>query len=237
MNSILILVDTVNMNWYIFFMKFQKNADSLKSKLIKESLSLLKHTNISNLSLREVARRAEVSHNAPYRHFKNKDALIKELALQGFRLLTEAIDNHVSPPYTDIFHDLVQSGTAYLNFGINNPEYLKLLFSRQRPHLKDDHFRLLIEKGYDFYNYDAFGRLLGIVKAGIKNKQLVKNTNPLIFAINAWAQVHGLSHIVLENQIPMEYQNFKSLKAILKSYTQAVLLGSATEDYKSNLTI
>jgi len=64
---------------------------NLKQSLLDAALGLLAEEGPQAFTLREVARRAGVSHNAPYRHFKDKDDLLAEVAAQGFDRLTAAM--------------------------------------------------------------------------------------------------------------------------------------------------
>jgi len=64
---------------------------NLKQALLDASLELIRKSGPGGFTLREVARMAGVSHNAPYRHFRDKEELLAELAAEGFRRLTAAM--------------------------------------------------------------------------------------------------------------------------------------------------
>ena len=59
----------------------------LRRALIEASLALISEEGFSALTLREVARRAGVTHAAPYRHFLDKEALLAAVAEEGFRAM------------------------------------------------------------------------------------------------------------------------------------------------------
>ena len=61
---------------------------NLKHALLDASLALIRTVGPGAFTLREVARRAGVSHNAPYRHFRDKGELLAALAADGFDRLT-----------------------------------------------------------------------------------------------------------------------------------------------------
>src|ERR1700678_1614444 len=63
----------------------------LRNALRQAARSILEEEGLGALSLRAVARKAGVSHAAPYRHFPNHEALLVELALEGFAELQEEI--------------------------------------------------------------------------------------------------------------------------------------------------
>src|SRR5580658_6562300 len=64
---------------------------NLRDVLLEGAVCVIAEVGPAAFTLREVARRAGVSHNAPYRHFRDKDALLAAVAAQGFRELTQAM--------------------------------------------------------------------------------------------------------------------------------------------------
>src|SRR5580692_8937647 len=64
---------------------------NLRESLLRAAISLIAEVGPTAFTLREVARRAGVSHNAPYRHFPSKDDLMAAVAAEGFRELTQAM--------------------------------------------------------------------------------------------------------------------------------------------------
>src|SRR5271170_6310825 len=65
---------------------------NLKQSLLDAAVDLLAEVGSQGFTLREVARRAGVSHNAPYRHFKDKDDLVAAVAAEGFDRLTASLN-------------------------------------------------------------------------------------------------------------------------------------------------
>ena len=63
----------------------------LRGQLIQAAIALLPAKGANGLSLREVAKAAGVSHTAPYRHFKDKAALLAAIAQTGFERLSQAM--------------------------------------------------------------------------------------------------------------------------------------------------
>ncbi|HYM69483.1 MAG TPA: helix-turn-helix domain-containing protein, partial [bacterium] len=63
----------------------------LREALLRAAIDLVADVGPRGFTLREVARRAGVSHNAPYRHFRDKEELIAAVAAEGFRELTRAM--------------------------------------------------------------------------------------------------------------------------------------------------
>src|SRR5271163_3285812 len=64
---------------------------NLRESLVAAAIQLIAEVGPAGFNLREVARRAGVSHNAPYRHFRDKGELLAEVAAEGFRELNAAL--------------------------------------------------------------------------------------------------------------------------------------------------
>jgi AcrR family transcriptional regulator len=93
---------------------------NLRAALIEAALSLLAEGGPAVLSLREVARRAGVSHAAPYRHFDDRAALLSALAEHAFVELEQRL--------VASDRSLEALGRAYLEFALDHPERFRLMF-------------------------------------------------------------------------------------------------------------
>src|SRR6201991_1039006 len=74
----------------------------LRNGLLEAARAILEEEPLAALSLRAVARRAGVSHAAPYRHFPNHEALLVELVTEGFAELRQSIVTAVAGPAQEI---------------------------------------------------------------------------------------------------------------------------------------
>src|SRR5690349_3579164 len=90
----------------------------LRPALLKAAGRVLEKEGPAALSLRELARRAGVSHNAPYRHFADREALLAALAADGFRMLGEVLGVASSR----------HRGEAYVRFALEHPQLFRLMF-------------------------------------------------------------------------------------------------------------
>src|SRR5580658_10876521 len=70
---------------------------NLKPALLRAAVELIAEVGPAAFTLREVARRAGISHNAPYRHFREKDELVAAVAAEGFERLAEALSEPGKP--------------------------------------------------------------------------------------------------------------------------------------------
>lgn len=94
----------------------------LRTALIQAAEEILEEQGVAALSIREAARRAGVSHNAPYRHFPDRDSLLAELAAEGFRRLGAELAAHSGR----------QMGEAYVRFALAQPARFRLMFGARR---------------------------------------------------------------------------------------------------------
>jgi AcrR family transcriptional regulator len=146
----------------------------LRPALVRAAQKLLEKAGPEALSLREVARRAGVSHNAPYRHFSGREALLAALAAEGFRRLGEALAATTGRAM----------GEAYVRFALEHPQLFRLMFGGR---LRFARHRPLAEAAAQPYE-----ALLGAFRAQ------PAIGDPEKAAAAAWALVHGLAHLLLD---------------------------------------
>jgi AcrR family transcriptional regulator len=103
----------------------------LRAALLGAASRVLEKEGPDAISLRDLARRADVSHNAPYRHFPDRRALLDALAEEGFALLARDLQGK---PWRE-------QAVAYVRFALANPERFRLMFTRPVP----DALRRLVE--------------------------------------------------------------------------------------------
>jgi AcrR family transcriptional regulator len=147
---------------------------NLRSALLRAAGKMLEKDGPAGVSLRGAARRAEVSHNAPYRHFADRDALLAELAAEGFEMLGEAMREHSGR----------EMGEAYVSFALAHPQRFRLMFGGTVPLAKHEHLRAAAAATYQAL-VKAFGDL---PKAELA-------------AAAAWSLVHGLAHLKLDGHL------------------------------------
>lgn len=153
----------------------------LHNALVRAGLDLLEDEGEAGVSLRAVARRAGVSHNAPYRHFANREALLAAIATAGFRELGAALAAAQT-------QDGRALGHAYVAFARARPALYQLMFG---PEIRKDQYPELREAG---------GQALGVLERAIAARPGIKD--PRAATIGAWALVHGLAHLLADRQLP-----------------------------------
>jgi AcrR family transcriptional regulator len=171
----------------------------LRQSLIDAAIALIQEGQMAQVSLREVSRRVGVSHNAPYRHFSDRDALLSAVSEQGFQRLQAATAQALVGMSVDGVARLNAIGYAYIQFALTNPAYYRVMFS-----LRDCQ-----GAGLQQAMQGAFGVLLDVIQSG-QERGVFRGEETLLMAEAAWAYVHGISMLVIDGQFrPMGEQEFE----------------------------
>jgi len=162
---------------------------NLRQALIDAGIKFINENGEENLSLRKVAAMCNVSHAAPYAHFKDKDELIeaiKSSVTEEFaKTLTEAAKGAPTAESA-----IIEMGKSYVMFFKNNPDYFTFLFGRQNivAHLRAD-------KQYA-EDYPPFVLLKDMYKKWIKEtKRKVTKKEQETELLKIWSSAHGLASI------------------------------------------
>ncbi len=166
---------------------------NLRNTLLEAARELANEIGVDNFTLREVARRANVSPAAPYHHFLDKQDLIRTLAIEAFRKLTDALKNAKQKKHSPL-EQLEQIGIAYVMFAYEHHAEFRFMFRREL--------------------CAAFGQPDPLEVAGINAQAVLQTTileaqaanqiqksDPQNLTLTLWSVVHGLSTILLESPI------------------------------------
>lgn len=166
----------------------------LRHTIIKEALAWIERENIASLSLRKIARTIGVSHNAPYRHFPDKESLLVAIAEIGFIQLHHALQQAlIDSPANDAQKRLEKIGVAYIKYAVNNQAYYRVMFSDG---LRDSQKYPKLEQ----VSEEAFKVLFNVIEAGQKAK-IFNSEDSLQLARVCWSLVHGVSMLAIDNQL------------------------------------
>jgi len=179
----------------------------LKNALIRTGVEILAREGISALSLRKVARRAGVSHSAPYAHFKDKQALITAISIEGFKKLLQILENTFQENKSDPRRLLLETAWAYFNFALHETDTFKVMFSGiLEKEEKDPDLLALVRQTYQIVvQVVSICQAEGILAAGDTN----------LAATALWAQIYGLISLYLEGQISHSILDRYELRSIL----------------------
>lgn len=187
----------------------------LKQALLDASLALIRKSGAGGFTLREVARMAGVSHNAPYRHFRDKEELLAALAAEGFHRLTESMVKAAesAPSALDRFR---RSGRGYVEFALRHPQHFAIMF--EFPWRFDLH-PVTKQEGER-----AFGTLVQYLEA-CQAEQSLPPGDSRHFALVAWSMVHGVAKLAISGRLP--WAELKDVLDFTDSATEVLVLGLA----------
>ncbi|HMM77959.1 MAG TPA: TetR/AcrR family transcriptional regulator [Gammaproteobacteria bacterium] len=161
----------------------------LRRVILDTAQAMLTEDQNWQFTLREVARRAGVSHAAPYKHFPDKASLLAELAMLGFDRLREALTVAVEAHPRSVRKALLLGATAYVKFGTEHPALYRLMFSATAERAAGVHTS---ERALS-----ALGVLLELLqrgqREGVFRRRAVQGQ-----AAACWAQVHGLTLLAID---------------------------------------
>jgi AcrR family transcriptional regulator len=187
----------------------------LKRALLEASLSLIREVGPSAFTLREVARRAGVSHNAPYRHFRDKEELLAAVAAEGFDRLTESMLKAAASGSGSLDR-LRLSGRAYVQFALSHPQHFAVMFDAPRRFDSYPETRAAGER--------AFGTLVRYIE-DCQAEGYLPNGGWEALALFAWSMVHGVAKLALSGRLP--FSESAQVLQFTDMATDALRLGMA----------
>jgi AcrR family transcriptional regulator len=179
----------------------------LKNALIVAGVEILAREGVGALSLRKVAKKAGVSHSAPYAHFKDKQALIAAISIEGFKELLAALQEVFEKNETAPGRLLLETAWVYMEFALKESDTFKVMFSgilekeNEYPDLVD-----VVQR--------TFHMVVKVVAICQANAVLPEGDAELT-STALWAQIHGLISLYLEGQISHTILDRYELKQIL----------------------
>jgi AcrR family transcriptional regulator len=157
----------------------------LRRALLDEALAAIRRDGPAGISLRELARRAGVSHAAPAHHFGDKVGLLTAIAVEGFDLLADELNAAF-----EATGSFLEVGVAYVGFAVRHRAHFEVMF---RPELlRADDPALAVAR---HRSREALYGPLGSVP-------LEPGADNLRAGVAAWALVHGLATLYLDGNLP-----------------------------------
>lgn len=159
--------------------------------MIESALAEIDAVGAARISMREIARRAGVSHAAPAHHFGDKRGIFTAIAIEGFDLLRSDSERYLDQP-----NALLHGGLAYIGFGARHPAHFEVMF---RPDLYDTEDPDL--QAARIKSFEVLYRAVELA-LGTSESDKVMGTS-----IAAWSAVHGFAALWLGGNFPPELAN------------------------------
>lgn len=192
---------------------------NLREALIAAALALIAERGPAGFSFAEVARAAGVSAAAPYRHFRDRNALVAEIARQGFERFAVALDRAWNDGRPNPLAAIESCGRAYLAFARKEPAAYAAMFEPGFP-LEEDANLLRASEA-------AFGVVRRAAEAACNAwKGIGARPPPMMVALHIWALSHGIAALfvgrtdAMRRRLPMTPEQL--LEAGLLIYLQSL---------------
>ncbi|AZQ35760.1 TetR/AcrR family transcriptional regulator [Streptomyces cyaneochromogenes] len=158
----------------------------LRAALLAAAESTLRDKGAAALSLRELAREVGVSHAAPGRHFKDKQALLNALALAGYERLSRSL-SAAEDPALPLEPRLTALARAYLTFAIDNAELLELMYARKHDPDASEQMAVAVER--------TVGSLERVLADAQKRGEIIEG-DPEELNLVTGATLHGMAGFI-----------------------------------------
>jgi AcrR family transcriptional regulator len=170
---------------------------------------------IESLSLRDVARRLGVSHQAPYKHYPSRDHLLAEVMRRCFQQFAQHLDarKHFDEPH----QDLESLGRQYLSYAQQQPLEYRLMFGTPWP-AAAEHSDLLHESTHAF---DILRQVLRRIHGGSARQRERVDLD----AMFVWSTMHGLVGVMNGNCIDKLGLHQKMLGQVVQHVMDGVARG------------
>lgn len=161
----------------------------LKEACVRAAREVIAEHGVERLSLREVARKLGVSHQAPYRHYPSRDHLLAEVMRRCFESFAHNLD--ARERYTDPGEDLASLGRQYLSYAAAHPLEYRLMFGTPWP-APAEHPDLVRDAAHSF---DVLRDVLQHVHGSAATRRTIVDLDAMFI----WATIHGLASIAQAN--------------------------------------
>lgn len=183
---------------------------NLKAVLAEAALAMVAESGLEAFTLREVARRAGVSHNAPYRHFKSREDLIAVLATEGLLKINREVAKAVKAA-KDPSARVYAAARAYLKFGMKHPAEFKAMFHGA-----------FEREAYPEY-VAAYSESLNIL-SGLMESHTGKGDAAELAGDLLWATIHGITELGIAKRL--RHGEMKALEELAECAVDSLLKGT-----------
>ncbi|MER7212762.1 TetR/AcrR family transcriptional regulator [Streptosporangium sp. NPDC000239] len=155
----------------------------LRRALLDAALEAVTKDGPVALSLREIARRADVSHAAPTHHFRNKAGLLTAIAVEGYHLLADELER------VRVTGGLVEQGVAYVLFATAHPAHFAVMRVPDLLNSRDPDFVAARDRAWHQW---------------LSGTTMPDGSTDWTAAVATWAMMHGLASLLVEGNVQPE---------------------------------
>lgn len=160
---------------------------NLREALVEAAQGLIAEAGPAGFTIAEAARRAGVSPAAPYRHFRDAEALLAEVALRGYETLTMALTQAWQGGKPEPLQAFEALGRAYLAFARREPAYFAAMFEAR--------INMEAHPGLYTASEQAFAVLRGAADSLAAAAPAGQRPPALMVALHVWSMSHGIASL------------------------------------------
>jgi AcrR family transcriptional regulator len=169
---------------------------NLRAALLDAGLALVAERGVDGFTLRELSRRAGVSHAAPYHHFADRSALVRALIAESYVELGRALALAAEIEGADAVERIAAMGTGYVRFALANPERYRLMFRANLAGSPDGG-----DDSADRAGARAFAVLVSACEEAARTGRFANGVDAGTAAAACWSTVHGVASLLLDGAL------------------------------------
>ena len=197
-----------------------REREATRRRILNAARELFASKGYQAVTMREIARKIEYTPTAIYFHFKDKEALLRELCGEDFQALAQYL--HRIGRIADPIERIRRMGLAYVEFGLKYPHHYRLQFLT--PSVNPQLEKTAIKKGSP--DEDAYAFLqLSVSEAMEAGRFRPALKDPALLAQTFWAGVHGVTSLFL-SKAPDNWIRWQPVKKVASQMVEVLLAGS-----------
>jgi AcrR family transcriptional regulator len=189
-------------------------AETLKDKVIRAAVHYISESGPDGLSFRQIAADAGVSHQAPYHHFGDRDAIFTEIGIIGFRMFAAEL---AAPARRGEDPDVaIRMLERYVDFALTHSGYYRVMFRSDLCKIGESPE---LQKTAD----SAFDTLVDTVQTIVGPKATVEQIR--VVATTMWSVAHGLATLLIDGPLENKIGTLRDRKKLIRAVGGQLLNG------------
>jgi AcrR family transcriptional regulator len=185
---------------------------NLKEALVRAALELIAEKGPAGFTFADAARWAGVSPAAPYRHYRDRDALLADVARRGFEAFADALTRAWDEGRPDVLSAFDRFGRAYLQFAKSQAAFYSAMFEAGISPDSDPDLRAASER--------AFAVLRGASEKLVALAPAKERPPALMVALHIWSMTHGIASLfgrgdAARRSVPMSPEELLEAEALI----------------------
>jgi AcrR family transcriptional regulator len=179
---------------------------TLKDKVIRAAVDQIARSGPDGLSFRQIAADAGVSHQAPYHHFGDRDAIFTEIGIIGFSMFADEL---AAPMRLGEDPDVaIRMLERYVNFAVKNSGYFRVMF-------RSDLCKIAESSELQRFADASFDALINAVQKIVPARSSVDEIR--VVATTMWSAAHGMATLLIDGPLEMKIGTLSDRKKLIRA--------------------